>query len=416
MTGLVLDITRTIMRAAHASPTGIDRVERAYFEWALSKHDREVAFICRLRGWQAVIDRKIAQKVFEETTFRPRGTKEEEEHRRERRIRRLQSQLKTLLRANYVFRSATKGWFALRRAGIDPKDAIYVNVSHNNVDDWALTLIRRMGMKKIVVLLHDVIPVDFPEFVNKAGEARFAERLRAISKNADGLIFNSHFTEQAAMRWVDKFTRLQPKTQVAYLGINEIWDADYVGKPLSDTPYFVMLGTIEPRKNHLLILNVWRRLADEMENPPHLRVIGWRGWENENIIDFLDRSPLMGNCVFEHPSDSDEQVRAWVKGARALLYPSFVEGYGIPVVEALAAGTPVICSELSVLREVGGKVPEFIDPLDGPQWLQMIKAYAEPGSMERAGQIERMQGYEVPHWVDHFALVDDFLSDLEDGT
>ena len=146
-----------------------------------------------------------------------------------------------------------------------------------------------------------------------------------------------------------------------------------------------------------------------MEDPPHLHVIGWRGWENENILDFLDRSPAMGRCVFEHPSDSDERVKGWIAGARAVLYPSFVEGFGIPVAEALASGTPVICSDLSVLREVGGDAPDYVDPLDGPGWASQVLAYCDDSRPERAAQLDRIKQFQPPTWEAHFRQIEPFL-------
>ncbi|MCI4661568.1 MAG: glycosyltransferase family 4 protein [Neomegalonema sp.] len=413
MTALILDITRTIMRAAHASPTGIDRVERAYLEWALSQHDRKVAFICRIRGGQTVLSRRMGEKIFRETAFRPSAEGGFEETRRQRRLRTIRNHLRTYWRSRLWFRSAMRGTLGLRSLGIDPRDALYLNVSHNNIERESLGLFRRMGMKKIVVFIHDVIPADYPEYVNGLGVERFVRKLASVAKHADALVFNSAYTGECTMRRITPLTGIAPKTMIGHLGINEIWDADQVEPAPSEAPYFVMLGTIEPRKNHLLMLQIWRRLEEQMDNPPHLRIIGWRGWENENILDFLDRSPMMNRTVFEHPGDSDETVRMWIKGARAVLYPTFVEGFGMPVVEAMASGTPVICSDLPVLREIGGEMPDYIDPLDGTGWMERILAYTPNDSHERAAQLARLKSYTPPDWDTHFQKLARFLDDLD---
>jgi glycosyltransferase involved in cell wall biosynthesis len=178
---------------------------------------------------------------------------------------------------------------------------------------------------------------------------------------------------------------------------------------LKDHPYFVFLGTIEPRKNHLLLLNVWRRLVEETKDGnapiPKLVLIGRRGWENENIVDMLDRCPALKDHVIEASRLPDPDAQDLMRQACALVLPSFVEGFGLPIAEALEMGVPVLCSDIPAHREVGGAVPEFIDPLDGPGWLRAIRDYAAPGSWRRRAQVKRMAEWSRPSWDDHIKAV-----------
>ena len=103
--------------------------------------------------------------------------------------------------------------------------------------------------------------------------------------------------------------------------------------------------------------------------------------------------------------------RASSRGARALLLPSFAEGFGFPMVEALALGVPVLCSNLAALRENGGDVPEYLDPLDGPGWRNAVMDYALPASPRRAAQLHRLAGWRAPSWQDHFAAVEALIAE-----
>jgi len=114
--------------------------------------------------------------------------------------------------------------------------------------------------------------------------------------------------------------------------------------------------------------------------------------------------------LFEGPAD-DELARH-LAGARALLFPSLAEGFGLPLVEALQSGTPVIASDLPVFREIGQGIPDLLDPIDGPAWERAILAYAEADSAPRSAQLKRMAGYRAPTWDEHFSKVDAWLAAL----
>jgi glycosyltransferase involved in cell wall biosynthesis len=147
---------------------------------------------------------------------------------------------------------------------------------------------------------------------------------------------------------------------------------------LAARPYFVICGTIEPRKNHLLLLNLWRELG-RLLGPatPKLIVVGARGWENENILDLLERCPGIRDHVIEAPGLSTPSLKRLIDNARAVLMPSFAEGYGLPVAEALTAGTPVLASDLLSLRAMRGSAITWLDPLDGLGWLAAIRRLSE---------------------------------------
>jgi len=126
----------------------------------------------------------------------------------------------------------------------------------------------------------------------------------------------------------------------------------------------------------------------------------------------LERSEVLRNHVTVLRQCNDTELAALLAEARALLFPSFAEGFGLPVAEALAAGVPVIASELPVLREVAADVPDYLDPLHAPQWMDRIVEYARSGSELRAAQLQRIRGFQSTTWEGHFRIVDDFLATL----
>jgi len=180
----------------------------------------------------------------------------------------------------------------------------------------------------------------------------------------------------------------------------------------SAPPYYVVVGTIEARKNHLLLLNVWRSLARGPGPAPRLVVVGARGWDSEQALDLLERSRLLAPHVMEVSGLGTPGLQRLIGGARALLAPSFEEGYGLPIAEALAVGTPVVASDIPVFREISQGQALLLDPTDGPAWRAMIAEMTADKSPLREKWRAAAARYRAPDWGGYFAEVERFLAEL----
>jgi glycosyltransferase involved in cell wall biosynthesis len=265
---------------------------------------------------------------------------------------------------------------------------------------------------RVLVFIHDLIPIDFPEYQRPAEKDFHVKRVKLTLRHAAGLIVNSQCTESAVLRFAERENLTVPPILVAPLGHNlPVYESSFQPSGLRK-PYFVALGTIEPRKNHLLLLALWRQMTKNYRanEIPQLVVVGRRGWECEQVVDMLERCEAIHPHILEINNASDEQVISLLKGARALLMPSYAEGFGMPVQEALAAGTPVISSPLPAIKEFAGDIPDYAEPHDGIRWLELIRDYARSDSSLRAAQVQRLQSFKDTSWPEHFALVEQFLA------
>lgn len=259
--------------------------------------------------------------------------------------------------------------------------------------------------------VYDMIPLSHPEcFVAKEADSH-RRRIETITETGSGVITCSHATAKALKDYAHANNLPLPPSVIAPLAPALLPTPQK--ESFLDKPYFVMLGTIEPRKNHWLMLQIWKQLVENLgEKAPCLVIIGTRGWENGNVFALLDRSPLLKKIVLEKSNCSDEELATWLKHARALLFPSFIEGYGMPLVEALAVGTPVIASDIGVFREIAGDIPEYIDPLKTKRWAQLIVEYMQPNSLMRQEQCIRIANFKAPTWEEHFEKVEAFVEQL----
>jgi glycosyltransferase involved in cell wall biosynthesis len=400
---ILFDLSRLVSRAGRETPTGIDRVELAYAEHLVAGRTPLSFTMMTPLGGFGMLPEAIAKEYLQVLAGAWREAASSQPTRRAKR-------LAQTLRAAALWRGerALRGQDRSQTGGV-----VYMLVSHHHLEKRrAIARLKRQVQACFVCLIHDVIPIEFPEYALPGQNDKHRRRIEAAAALADAVIVNSTVTREGFAPYLARAGRAPPVV-VAPFGVNLTAGAP-VDPPPVKPPYFVCVGTIEARKNHLLLLNLWRRLSEELgDAAPRLVLIGQRGWETENAIDMLERCPALRGVVFERTNVPDDEAARLVQGARALLLPSFAEGFGFPMVEALALGVPVLCSNLAALHENGGDVPEYLDPLDGLGWRSAVIDYALPASPRRAAQLHRLSGWTPPSWQDHFAAVEALIAETQ---
>jgi glycosyltransferase involved in cell wall biosynthesis len=384
---VILDMSRLVSRVRHHTPSGVDRVEMAYARGLQTRYGDRLHYAIvhpfgrygRLPAGKAVrfLDRLEARWADEEGDAKPRS-------------------LAQVMPALFDL---------LPERPRPVAGSVYVQASphHLTKPDLVARILAR-EQARFLCFVHDLIPIDYPEYARPNGADLHRRRIGTVAALANGVIANSAATARSMQPWLERTGRAVA-LHVALLG-TQAMPAGPASLELPAEPYFLCVGTIEPRKNHLLLLNLWRAMAESLPAAavPRLVIVGRRGWENEQVIDMLERCPALKPHVEERNGCSDRGLRDLLRGARALLLPSFAEGYGMPVAEALSVGTPVICSDLPALREAGGDAPDFLDPLDGPGWRAAILDHHAGGPL-RAAQLARVPEWRSPTWDGHIEIV-----------
>lgn len=381
---MLIDVTRLADRYLQGRlPTGVDRVSLAY----LDHFGEKARALVRFGGRWIELPFSDSQRLF------------------------------SALLGGQASASSFVRWLVARAYATSWRQSpatVLFNTGHSGLDsdDYAIR-VRERGLRP-VFFLHDLIPISHPEYC-RAGEAeRHHRRLDTMLSVGRGLVVNSRATLDDLEAYAGARQLALPPCAVAPLAPGSL-PAPSRGRPL-EKPYFVVLGTIEPRKNHLLLLHVWRQIVAELgEAAPQLVVIGQRGWECEQVVDLLDRCTALQGHVTELPRCGDQELATWLAHAQALLFPSFTEGFGMPLVEALTLGVPVIASDLPVFREVAGGIPDYLDPIDGLGWYQRVLGYLAVGGPMRCAQRVRMEGFRAPTWGEHFTVVESLLDRVGRG-
>ena len=406
--GILLDVSRLLARQDADTPTGVDRVTLNYLLHFLDHpHWRLLAVTCSF-GYVRTLDAAellaLAQRLrtawlpahklaLSSLHLPPPDSRTGDLHR-------VVTETGTLLCSGPLARVAANHQFRW----------IYLNVSHDDVEVRAyMQLLREALGLNVVIFVHDLIPITHPEFTGDGQTEKHRRRLANALRMADLLLVNSRHTATELAAHAQEAGLACPAIEPLTIGVEPLSTLpqarDTLPGDLQHRPYFVVLGTIEPRKNHLLLLKIWQHLAEAGAQPmPVLVIVGKRGWKNAGVFELLDHSAELQTHVMELSSVNDAELAALLTHCQALLFPSHVEGWGMPVLEALSLGVPVICNDLPVFRESAGTAPLYLDIEDLNGWQQAI--------MEAAQGRREVQVPALPDWSQHFAALEELLRSL----
>jgi glycosyltransferase involved in cell wall biosynthesis len=392
---LLLDLTRVVSRVGGGRPTGVDRVELAWLSGLLRRPRTFFALVRAAPGF-VLLDRDGARALAARLTGAADwGTPDLTAllHLRQTPARRrAMADLRRLALDRSGPVAPVQGLHRLLARHL-PAGTVWLATGHSNLSHEVFDAVQALPGGRAAVMIHDTIPLDHPEFSRPEAAATFARRFRLAGARADLAIYNSAVTRHAAEAHFAAAGRVPPAL-VAHLGAAPAAPGRLPAGLDPGRPCFLALGTIEPRKNHALLLDLWEGFAAlPAPQRPVLVIAGRRGWAGPGLLSRLDARPP---DVLELNDPDDATVSALMRHARALLFPSHAEGFGLPASEAAAMGLPVVAGDLPVLREVLGDLPRLIPVTDRDAWHRTILALADPDTAP-----PRPAPVAVPGWDAH---------------
>ena len=224
---------------------------------------------------------------------------------------------------------------------------------------WLLPILKKQGVR-IVAHIYDIISITHPQYCLERGVYNFMDFIGAHLQYADDIIVNAQATVDELQRLTQRLRISLPTCHVVPLGADfakqEIITEDQVPKnvveAVQNRPYILMVGTIEPRKNHKLLLEAYDKGLKEMGY--NIIMAGYMGWNMEGFEQKLESHPDYGKRIFHFTGLDDKAIAFLYQHAKFLAFCSYTEGFGLPIIEAIQRGTPVLAADVPVLREVGG--------------------------------------------------------------
>lgn len=299
---------------------------------------------------------------------------------------------------------------ARQEIAFGPHDVLLLPDSSWGEEFWGAIDRARAAGTRLGVVQHDFIPLRHPELVPPKSTAIFQRWMQATLTRADFVL--------AVSETVARETRAEllalGRAEVAKRHVTTFRNgSDFcIARPpraarapvrtalrrflSADSPApFLTVGTIEPRKNQTLLVEAFTRLH-AVDPAARLLVLGMTGWKGQAVAAAMRRHPAWGTGILHISDASDAELLHAYHHARALVFPSLAEGYGLPIVEALAAGLPVFASDIPVHREVGGRHCAYFDPRCPDDLAARLRDFCRHGSHGRRG----VRPDRLPSWTE----------------
>jgi glycosyltransferase involved in cell wall biosynthesis len=265
---------------------------------------------------------------------------------------------------------------------------------------------KRAGVR-LMQICYDLLPIVTPQYSGHATESltRYTKTIYPLC----GLLFSiSEHTKRDIDTWL-KSNRLRvPPISVMRLG-----DDFELAKPEKPTDkhfvaakaenFILCVGTVEARKNHTLLYYVYKFAKQKKIDLPKLVIVGRRGWKTDDAFEIMNTDPDTKDQFIFMQNTGDEQLAWLYTHAAFTIYPSFYEGWGLPIAESIAYDAPCIASNTSSMPEIAGDLIEYFNPLSTDECLAAIQAMLKPGAIDKAKA--KLKAYKPTSWDQTFEFV-----------
>ncbi|MBT2295017.1 glycosyltransferase family 4 protein [Pseudomonas fluorescens] len=253
----------------------------------------------------------------------------------------------------------------------------------------------------IVSVIYDLIPLTHPQFCDAGLVKVFNHWFDWIARTADGYIAISSTIrdqvrqemerrvgqQQVSERWFDYF---HLGSELDLVDASSAINSKLLQLFTQPEPVFLMVSTIEPRKNHAYLLDAFER-AWAAGSQARLCIVGKIGWKCEALIERIRRHPQLNSRLFMFNDLSDHSLEHAYQHATALVFPSYVEGFGLPLVEAMQRGLPAMGSDIEVFREIGGEFMAYFDLYDPQSLADLVVDMEHSGVFPASRPLDQWQ-------------------------
>lgn len=286
---------------------------------------------------------------------------------------------------------------------------------------WDIDFLSAVYSKKkkqkifLIQIIYDIIPIIMPEYCVDGMDVLFPKFIMDTVWTADIVYAISDSTRKDFIAYANKLQIGRvPPVHLIRLGCDMPESHQQIDgvDDLKPNEFVLYVSTIEPRKNHKMLFDIWRVFESSgKKNIPKLVFVGGKGWNMENFFSSLDNcSNLYPEKIVVLKDVSDLSLKWLYSNSLFTLYPSLYEGWGLPIAESLARGTPCISSNSSSMPEVAESFCDLIDPYDFVTWKNTIENYITEPHIVKEKRSHIKKSYNVKTWTNSMIS---FKADIE---
>jgi glycosyltransferase involved in cell wall biosynthesis len=265
----------------------------------------------------------------------------------------------------------------------------------------------------IGILIHDIIPITDPEYFEARDNQVFAKAVVEALTFADFVVTSSAYNKacldmyRATRNLKPLSVHIVPLAHERSKSVAPESEISDVVAGVIDTEYVLCVGTIEIRKNSTYLFNIWKLMVQSGRvNIPTLVFAGGRGWLVRDFIEQLKACNYLGGRIVVLHNVTDAELDQLYQNCLLTMFPSFAEGWGLPVGESLAYGKVSICAAAGGIPEVGGVLADYVDPYNARGGLEQLLRYLDDPELRRRREREIANNFKPRSWQQ---VTDDFL-------
>lgn len=257
---------------------------------------------------------------------------------------------------------------------------------------------------KLVPLFYDIIPLIMPFSYGPGFPPIYERWLGEMLANSDISLAISENTRNDLIKYANQRRLRIPSIYPIRLGdnitVSDEEPSTYIHEIVS-RPYILSVGTLEYRKNHVLLLNAYRYMIDAQGyRPPPLIIVGKKGWLDHDIVYQAETDPRLNGLVSILQYATDADLCFLYQNAMFTVYPSFYEGWGLPVTESLCFGKPCVASGTSSMLEIAPGLVKHAHPLRLDEWVAVIRDLVDNPDVLRQAKNAILTEYKRASWTD----------------
>lgn len=269
---------------------------------------------------------------------------------------------------------------------------------------WAYRAVKSQVKVKLNLLCHDLIPINYPQFFPDENVNLFARYMKQVMQVVDQFYCNSEFTKQELIEYHHRIALDVKPMQVITLGCDLhskklISNHSAQIQELVKQKYVLFVSTIEIRKNHQLLYEMYLELLnDNIQDLPKICFVGKRGWKVDELLQLIDRDERIKDKILILDNVCDADLIYLYQNCWFTVYPSLMEGYGLPVAESLSFGKYCLASHAGSLPEVGGGFIDYANPNNLQEWTEKFKFLINNPHIIQSKEALIQQNYKHMSW------------------